>query len=153
MHCKTVFLGDSRKHLWTPNSNTKRNLVFGDYLKHCLKQIRENISILQILVIHLTKKEFSEEHSKKLLEKIDSYPAFRTLLYSQFFMNYQIIRNGTTPKEDKFTDSLQWIGASYCSAIISNDGYLLDTLSKNIHPYIQPISIKSLAIPQSLVIE
>ena len=86
----------------------------------------------------------SKENVISLLKSINTLPALRTALNSQFYLNFLIIRNQATPSEDKFTDGLQVIAASYSSVIISNDNYLINTLTPAINPDQPAINISSL---------
>ncbi|STX37486.1 hypothetical protein [Legionella feeleii] len=145
---RQFFWDDCREKLWNPNK-VKQNLglTFKNYLHHCLKQIETNISILQKWVKELTGKRLSKENTILLLKKLNAYPALRTALYSQFYLNFLIIRNRSIPSEDKFTDSLQVIGASYFSSIVSNDKYLIDTLANTVNPDIQVIKVQAINSP------
>ncbi|ARG97100.1 hypothetical protein [Legionella micdadei] len=142
---RQFFWDDCREKLWKPEKNKKSlSLTFDYYLQHCLKQIESNIPILQKWLEELTGKKLPAENAVCLMKRLGSYPALRTSLYSQFYLNYLIIRNQATPSEDKFTDSLQLIGASYSSAIVSHDNYLLNTLANALNPDIQIVKINSL---------
>ncbi|KTD04388.1 hypothetical protein Lgee_0141 [Legionella geestiana] len=149
---RQFFWDDCREKLWSPNQvKQNRGLVFSDYLQHCLKEIVSNISILQIWLKELTGIQLPQDQANNLLKKLNSYRALRTSLYSQFYLNYLIIKNHTKPREDRFTDSLQLIGASYCSCIISHDKNLLDTLAPNLNPDIDPIRVDFLREDSAII--
>lgn len=132
---RQFFWDDCREKLWSSSGiQSKKGLLFTDYLSHCMEQLRSNVSIFQQWIKELTKKTLPKEDVINLFNKIENFPALRTSLYSQFYLNFLIIKNGTTPREDRFTDSLQVIVASYFSIIITNDIYIVDTLV----PYLNP---------------
>ncbi|PWY56054.1 hypothetical protein DGG96_08945 [Legionella qingyii] len=132
---RQFFWDDCREKLWSPE-NIKRNkgLTLQAYLTHCFKQIEITPLILQKWIEELTGKILSKDNIATLLKKLNTLPALRTALYSQFYLNFLIIRNQATPREDRFTDSLQVIAASYFSVIISHDNYLLNTLLPSLNP-------------------
>lgn len=133
------------KELWRPDKiKNKLSFSFEEYKRHCLQKIEANILILQEYLINLTGKVLSKEKTMFFLKKLNSFPALRAVIYSQFYLNYLVIINAETPSEDKFTDSLQIIGASYCSNLVSHDNYLLTKLANTLNPDIQPINISSL---------
>lgn len=101
---------------------------------------------MQTWIEELTGRQLSESNAIFFLKKLNEFKALRTALYSQFYLNYLIINSHTIPSEDKFTDSLQIIGASYFSSIISNDKYLLNTLAPALNPNIEIIKIDFLHI-------
>lgn len=149
---RQFFWNDCREKLWNSDKiKQNRGLTFENYLQHCLNQIENNISILQTWIKELTGKKLSQNHTILLLKKLNSYIALRTSLYSQFYLNYLIIKNHATPSEDKFTDSLQLIGASYCFGIVSNDKYLLDTLAPTLNPDIEIITTDSLQVSMAFM--
>lgn len=142
---RQFFWDDCREKLWIPkDTKRKRGLEFIDYLPHCLKKIEENITIFQQWILGITGKNLSKQNAIHFFKKLDSFPALRTSLYSQFFLNSLIIKSKATPSKDKFTDSLQIVGASYFTSIVSNDDYLLNNLSPAINPDLQKININSL---------
>ncbi|HAT1740213.1 TPA: hypothetical protein I8Y95_003030 [Legionella pneumophila] len=149
---RQFFWGDCREKVWSPDKVKQNlNLTFENYLKYCLLQIEDNLSILPKWMETLTGKKLSQDNAMLFLKKLNSFKALRTALYSQFYLNYLIIRNRAIPSEDKFTDSLQIIGASYFSCIVSNDKYLLETLAPNLNPDIQVFKINSLNIRDAIV--
>lgn len=142
---RQFFWNDCRKKLWTPEG-VKRNLKLelNDYLLHCIKQITMNIKIVQDWLKFLTNKTVLIYYAKNFIKNINNFPALRTALYSQFYLNFLLIKNLTTPSEDKFTDSLQVISSSYSTAIISDDKYLIKTLAPAVNPDIQLLEISKI---------
>lgn len=142
---RQFFWDDCRKRLWSPDGiKSKKGLIFSDYLSHCMQQLRLNVSIFHQWIKVLINKIITKEDVINLFENIQKFPALRTSLYSQFYLNFLIIKNGATPREDRFTDSLQVIAASYFSLIIADDRGIVDTLVPNLNPSQQAIRALSL---------
>ena len=93
---------------------------------------------------HLSEISLTDTVAIKLLCDLNEYPALRTAIYPQLVLNYKTEFNKATPSQDKYTDSVQLIESSYCSAIISHDNYFINILAKNLNPYIQSKSIEEL---------
>lgn len=141
---RQFFWNDCRVKLWNQEkTRPKKALIFIDYSKYCIQQLRLNLSIFQQWINLLTKKSLSEIDAIKLLDNINNFKALRTALYSHFYLNFLIIKNGNTPKEDKFTDSLQLVSASYFSVIISDDRYMIDTLVPNLNTTQKTIKVST----------
>lgn len=137
---RQFFWDDCREKLWNSSGiQSKKGLRFTDYLSHCMEQLRSNVVIFQQWIKELTKKTLSKEDVINLFNNIENFPALRTSLYSQFYLNFLMIKNGTTPREDRFTDSLQVIAASYFSFMITDDIYIVDTLVPHLNSTQQAI--------------
>lgn len=96
---RQFFWDDCRAKLWKPKEiQSKRGLVFTDYLNHCMLHFRSNISIFQQWIKELTKKTQSKKDAIYLFNNIKDFPALRTSLYSQLYLNFLIIKNGVTPR-------------------------------------------------------
>ena len=142
---RQFFWKDCREKLWqSDNGKIKKELHFKNYVDYCFDFMKRNITIFQEWIYGLIKKELSPNDTSRLLINLNSFPALHTALMAQFFKNYLIAKNGATPSEDKFTDSLQIIGASYSSVIVSDDKYLINTLVNSLNPKIEAIAVRSL---------
>lgn len=149
---RQFFWDDCRAKLWAPEATRpKKGLAFTDYLLYCMQQLRLNISVFQQWIKELTKKMPSKEDATNLFNNINNFPAFRTSLYSQFYLNFSIIKNGDTPREDRFTDSLQVISASYFSIMLTNDKDIVDTLVPHLNPLQKAILIPTISSKHSKI--
>ncbi len=113
------------KIIWQPTQDDKKsrwkNKPFNAF---CNKQM-SNLDLVKLnkILSDYLNINFSLNELNQFIKNINSYPAFRTLLYSQFYITYSIIQGSgnNQPSEDRLTDSLQLIEASYCTAFLSND--------------------------------
>ena len=80
------------------------------------------------------------EYSTLLNHKMNDYPALRTLLHQQLYLEFTTEWHGTTPGKNRFSDGIQMIEAAYCDTFITDDNDLLKHGAK-INQYIEMMSI------------
>jgi len=75
------------------------------------------------------------------MKNINSYPAMRTLIYSNLYLNFVAKQSGNRPSKDKSDDFRHLIDSSYCTTIVSSDERL-SGYSKEINPDIEFVTFE-----------
>lgn len=79
----------------------------------------------------------------KLLTQINSYPALKTLIRVDLYLNYLVISTGNRPSKDKTDDFRHLVDSSYCSSLVTNDTRLT-SIAREINPEIEIITLEKL---------
>lgn len=104
------------------------------------------IEYVRNIVFNASEKKIilNDKEIKKIIHNKSEYPAIRTLIYGQLYLQFLTETNLARPSEDRFTDTILMIEGSYCDAIISGDKKFMHLHAKNINPYIETIHLKQL---------
>lgn len=139
---------------WVPTGMKKVifeqfNNNFALYLSHFFSDIINNQEKIDSIVncIEVSTDGYvklTELNLFNLIKNISSFPALRALIYSNLYIGYLTEIDRIKPKEDRFTDSLVLIEASYCTAFLSNDQTLINKHAININPAIQLINLNDI---------
>lgn len=129
---KLVLLKEKILEFSSNEGHTRKKIPRGTlFVEYRDKEISNNsklrLGLKQMLplmtegVLNLENKDIS-----LIMDNLDKCPAIRSFIYSQLYQEYKVAIHGSAPAEDKFTDSLQLIEASYCSEYITGDEKHLD---------------------------
>lgn len=96
---------------------------------------------------HLNKiiigKSLNDAEVSKFLTHATSYPAIKTHLWIDLYLNYTVIKSGNKPAKDKTDDLRHLIDASYCSTLVTNDK-LLTLIAQQIRPQTEILTFEDL---------
>lgn len=126
---------------------TKENRIL---LKHKSYKNFVNIYVspsnTEELKTHLNKivgKSLTDAEILKFRTNIASYPAIKTNLLIDLYLNYTVIKNGNKPAKDKIDDLRHLIDASYCSVLVTND-QKLTLIAREISPETEILTFEDL---------
>jgi hypothetical protein len=111
--------------------------TFGQALEH----FKDNIPAL---IADALRGRVSQSEAVELSMRLDSFPCIRSVVRANLYLNFIVIRNLTSPGYDRVDDFRHVIDASYCGALVTNDGQLARTMNA-INPEVQSISWSELS--------
>ncbi|MBY0545024.1 MAG: hypothetical protein K2Q14_05690 [Gammaproteobacteria bacterium] len=143
---------EKSRTLWQPTSPLKYKKVknFDECVQSFLKDFAHNtekLSTLRLIFFNVTQIKYSDLILIKFVIHISTYPTLRALLLYHLYLDFlteKSLQPQNLLKKDKFTDGVQIIEASYCSALITNDKDLANLHTKNLNPNITPIYFPNL---------
>ncbi|WP_218814695.1 hypothetical protein [Rickettsiella endosymbiont of Dermanyssus gallinae] len=83
----------------------------------------------------------------KFYDNMETYPSLTNLLRSQLYLDFLTNTNPDTPSENKFTDAIVLIEASYCTDFLSHDRNFIKMHAKCINPKINSIILNEFLSP------
>ncbi len=124
---KLVLLKEKILEFSSNEGHTRKKIPRGtSFVEYRDKEISSNLKLrlgLKQMLPSMTDGilNLENEDISLIIDNLDKCPAIRSFIYSQLYQEYKVAIHGDAPAEDKFTDSLQLIEASYCSEYITGD--------------------------------
>lgn len=130
---REIFMDSNRQKNWsTPKDPKKSSILKGKDFETFITWFFQNItpSYIEYLINFFrsgTSVNFNKELMEDFISNIAKYPALRTFLYSNLYLDFIAQKNPDPPAKDKFPDCLQIIEGSYCTYFVSNDTWHINS--------------------------
>lgn len=96
-----------------------KSISYEDFVKSYMNPT--NISKVISHIYQHTEENLTNTETMKFLSEPNSYPALKTLIRAELYLNYLVLTSGNRPAKDKTDDFRHLIDSSYCSALVTND--------------------------------